>query len=83
MYKVTMTSKGQIIIPSRIRKRLNLKKGTKLNMEDDGVNIIIKPETGDYIKSLEGAFGRGGKITDYLLEEHRIQRLKEDKKWKR
>ena len=83
MYTVTLTQKGQIIIPAKIRKRLRLKKGTRLHIDDDGAVITIRPETPEYIRSLEGVFGRDGNVTDMLVAEHRAERLKEDKKWKR
>ena len=83
MYTVTITEKGQIVIPAKIRKQLKLKKGTKLNVEANGVQIIIKPETADYIRSLKGSLGKGGNVADMLIQEHRAEVEKEDKKWKR
>ncbi|MFH1903587.1 MAG: AbrB/MazE/SpoVT family DNA-binding domain-containing protein, partial [Candidatus Omnitrophota bacterium] len=30
----TVTTKGQIVIPSKIRRRLNIKRGTRLYVEE-------------------------------------------------
>ena len=83
MYTVTLTQKGQIVIPAKIRRRLRLKKGTKLHVDDDGVIITIRPETPEYIKSLRGMYKGGEHTTGGLVAEHRAEMLKEDKKWKR
>lgn len=39
---VTVSSRGQISIPSNIRKDLNLEKGTKLLIASKNDNIILK-----------------------------------------
>ncbi len=69
MYVVTATQKGQIVIPAKIRKRLHIKKGTKLYLEEDGKQIIIKPATPEYIDSLAGMIGSKEKLSDFLLKE--------------
>lgn len=38
----TVSSKGQIVVPSRIREELNLKSGEKLMIIADGSNIMLK-----------------------------------------
>ncbi|MEX2720668.1 MAG: AbrB/MazE/SpoVT family DNA-binding domain-containing protein [Candidatus Wukongarchaeota archaeon] len=39
---ITLTSKGQITIPKRIRKTLNLEKGDKLEIfvDEEGIRIV-------------------------------------------
>jgi len=37
------STKGQVVIPSSIRKRLGIKAGTKLIAMTDGVNLLLKP----------------------------------------
>ena len=39
----TLSSKGQIVIPSATRKHLSLKPGTRLVLYTDGTNIVLKP----------------------------------------
>lgn len=51
MQSVTMSTKGQIIIPADIRKKYGLKKGEKLIIEDEDGYIKMIPETTD-LKSL-------------------------------
>ena len=37
------STKGQVVIPARIRKQLGLKPGTKLIAMTDGTNLLLKP----------------------------------------
>ena len=43
-FEVTnVSTRGQVVIPSYIRERLNLKTGAKLIVIQDGENILLKP----------------------------------------
>lgn len=56
------TSKGQVVIPSKIRKQLGIKDGTYLQIDVNAVTrqIILTPVTREYIHSLRGKYkGRG------------------------
>ena len=50
----SVTSKGQIVIPSKLRKELNIKKGTRLSVEIKGAEIIFKPVTEEYFRKMAG-----------------------------
>lgn len=43
METVTISSKGQIVIPARLRKRMKLKKGRRFIIEEEEEGIILKP----------------------------------------
>ena len=43
MEVVKLSSKGQIVIPAKIRKELKLSKGDKLLLERKGDAIILRP----------------------------------------
>ncbi|MBC7091063.1 MAG: AbrB/MazE/SpoVT family DNA-binding domain-containing protein [Nitrososphaeria archaeon] len=45
MEKVTVTSKGQITIPSKMRRTLNIVKGTNLIVVQEGNTLRIIPVT--------------------------------------
>ena len=72
-----VTTKGQIVIPSKIRRKYNIKKGTKLFIEENGTEIILKPVTPEYIEKLVGILGTKGKLTKLLLEERAKDRERE------
>ncbi len=48
------TSKGQIVIPSKIRRKYGIEEGTRIEfIEEDGY-IIMKPITPQYVHNLRG-----------------------------
>jgi AbrB family looped-hinge helix DNA binding protein len=54
MQTITMSAKGQIVIPLRIRKKFGLKKGEKLFIEVEDNDIKLTPKTVD-ITTLVGS----------------------------
>ncbi len=55
MEHVTVSSKGQIAIPKRVREALNLIEGTRLTLEVRGREIVLSKGGG--WKKLQGAGG--------------------------
>jgi len=58
MESIRATSKGQMIIPKRIRKALDIRSGTQLNVELDpgrGFKVTIKPT--DRVERVRGLAG--------------------------
>lgn len=54
MQTITMSAKGQVVIPLRIRKRFGLKKGEKLIVNVENMDIKLTPKTVD-ITTLVGS----------------------------
>ena len=78
-----VTSKGQLVVPSRIRRRFGIKPGTRVNFVEEGERIIFQPVTKEYINSFCGVFKQkpGEKsIVQELIEERRAEKAKEDRK---
>ncbi len=69
MTTTVVTTKGQIVIPSKIRRRLNIKRGTKLYIEERGDELIIKTVTPAYFEKIAGVLQTKGKLSKTLLEE--------------
>lgn len=69
MTTTIVTTKGQIVIPSKIRNRLKIKKGTKLYIEERGNELILKPVTPEYFERIAGVLPTKGKLSKALLEE--------------
>jgi AbrB family looped-hinge helix DNA binding protein len=44
METVTLSTKGQLVIPASVRGALRLKPGNRLNVSIQGGNIVLKPE---------------------------------------
>lgn len=64
-----VTSKGQLVIPARIRKRLGIKPGTKVCFVERGNEILFQPVTKEYIKSVCGMLKSDSSVTEELLKE--------------
>jgi AbrB family looped-hinge helix DNA binding protein len=72
-----VTTKGQIVIPSKIRRRLNIKKGTTLHIEERGDELILKPITPAYFERIAGVLPTKGKLSKALLNERARDRERE------
>lgn len=72
-----VTTKGQVVIPSKIRRKFNIKKGTRLYIEDNGEEIILKPITAAYFDKLAGILPTKGKLTRALLRERALDKERE------
>ena len=68
---VTSTIKGQIVIPAEIRARFKIKKGTHVNVYDDGKRIIVEPLANDPIAEGRGILKTRGKILRSLMEDRK------------
>jgi AbrB family looped-hinge helix DNA binding protein len=73
--ETTATTKGQIVIPSSIRRKFGIKEGTRIQIEvnEKARQIILKPITRDYIHSLRGRF-RGKGLLKALEAEKKRER---------
>jgi AbrB family looped-hinge helix DNA binding protein len=73
--ETTATAKGQIVIPSSIRRKLGIKEGTRIRIEvnEKANQIILKPITREYVHSLRGRF-RGKGLVKALMAEKKRER---------
>jgi AbrB family looped-hinge helix DNA binding protein len=69
------TSKGQIVIPSSIRRKLGIKEGTRIQIElnEAEKEIVLKPITRDYVHSKRGKL-RGRGLMKALMAEKKWER---------
>jgi AbrB family looped-hinge helix DNA binding protein len=56
--KTYATTKGQIVIPAKLRRKYKIKAGTKINVIDTGEAILLKPITEESLKRLQGRLKR-------------------------
>lgn len=70
MITTTVSSRGEVILPSIIRKKNRIKKGTKFIIEVEGDKIILIPINRDYFERLSGSISsRKGKLLRALSRE--------------
>lgn len=69
-----VTSKGQVVIPAKIRRKFGIQIGTKIQFAEENGEIIMIPITDETIDSNIGLFNSGGKLLKSLLEEKRKEK---------
>lgn len=74
MDRSVVTVKGQVVIPSRLRRRFGIKKGTQVYLYERDGEIVIKPITDEYIQKMAGMAGTKGKLLKALMEEKAKER---------
>lgn len=73
------TKKGQILIPKKLRKKIGIKPGSKVQLLEIEGAIIIKPVPEDPIASACGFLQGDFSLTQDLIEEHKKE-LERDRK---
>jgi AbrB family looped-hinge helix DNA binding protein len=73
----TMSSRGQIVIPKRIREALHLAEGERFDIHIEGNRLVLVSHTGSYNdwRSLRGAFGPAVEPVQNITAENRKQEL--------
>lgn len=59
----TVSSKGQIVIPSHLRKRYGMKEGTTILIQEEQGRLVLAPSNFDAVLAL------GGSLRDLPLED--------------
>ena len=70
---------GQIVIPSRIRKHLNIKPGMQFVVQEQGRRIIVERVDEQFFDQFAGIL-KGTKATEELLKERRRDKERENSK---
>ena len=70
----TMSSKGQIVIPAKIRSRYNLKEGTRIHIEEKEQELILRAVTGEYFRKIAGTLKTKGRLSKQLISERKRDR---------
>jgi len=80
--EAAVTTKGQIVIPVKLRQRLGIKKGTRLHVEEREGEVILRPLNREYFQKMSGILKGGGLVKalektraeDRKREEDKIER---------
>jgi len=70
----TVTSKGQLVIPARLRRKFGIHKGTRVALVEQDHHIILQPITREFIRSLQGSLKGGPSALKILLRERKRER---------
>jgi len=72
----SLSTKGQIIIPKKIREALGLRPGAKFIIELEGDSVILKPVKVDVAQRLYGRYRELDLLKD--LEEEHLREVERD-----
>lgn len=72
-----VTSKGQIVLPAKIRSRYRINRGTRISIEERDDELVLKPLTEAYLNKIAGTLKTKGKLAKKLLGERKKEREKE------
>ena len=75
-----VTSKGQLVVPAKLRRRFGIKPGTKVYFIERGGEIVFQPVTKEYIRSVCGMLKSETSVTQELLKERAKDREREEAK---
>lgn len=70
----TVTTKGQLVIPAKLRRKYSIRKGTQVAFVEDQGRLILQPITPEFIRSLRGSLRDGHSSLDSLLEDRKRER---------
>ena len=70
---VSFGTKGQVVIPRRLRKEFEIEDGTKATVVATPEGILLKPITRTYIKSLRGSL-KGTKAMETFMAERKREK---------
>ncbi len=78
----TVSSKGQIVIPAEIRKKLRIKGGTRVAVSERGGEITLTPNPFDALLALRGCLSHVEDVEAWWIEEKRKEYEREEAKIK-
>ena len=76
MEKSVVTVKGQVVIPSKLRRKFGIKKGTRVFVYEKNGEIVVRPITDEYIEGMARMTGTRGNLLRALKEEKAKERLR-------
>ena len=78
-----ITSKGQLVVPARLRRKYGIKPGTRICFLERDHEIIFQPVTKEYIRNVCGMLKSETSVTKALLEERARDKEREEKKFEK
>jgi AbrB family looped-hinge helix DNA binding protein len=70
----TVTTKGQLVIPSKLRRKYSIKEGTRVAFLEQENRLVLQPLTPEFIRSLRGSLRGEPSALTALLEDRKRER---------
>ena len=70
----TVTTKGQLVIPSKLRRKYSIREGTQVAFLEQENRLVLQPLTPQLIRSLRGSLKGEPSALKALLEDRKQER---------
>jgi len=70
----TVTTKGQLVIPSKLRRKYAIRKGTQVAFVEEENRLVLQPLTPEFIRSLRGSLKGEPSALKILQQERKRDR---------
>jgi AbrB family looped-hinge helix DNA binding protein len=70
----TITTKGQLVIPAKLRRKYKIATGTQVAFVEEENRLILQPLTPEFIRSLRGSLKSKPSARDILHQERQRDR---------
>lgn len=70
----TVTSKGQLVIPSKLRRKHGIRRGTRMAFVEEEGKLVLQPLTPEFVRSLRGSLKGDRSALEILLAERKRER---------
>ena len=70
----TVTTKGQLVIPSKLRRKFGIRKGTQVAFLEEYQRLVLQPLTPEFIRSLRGSLMGEPSALKFLLGDRKKER---------
>jgi len=67
----TVSTKGQLVIPSQMRTQLGIRPGTRVAVALEGDHIVLYPVSERLVEESKGMLAGGPSLSDELQQERR------------
>lgn len=69
-----VTTKGQLVVPARLRRKYGIKPGTQINFVERDDEILFQPVTKEFVRSVRGMLTTSNDVGSELLRERRREK---------
>jgi AbrB family looped-hinge helix DNA binding protein len=70
----TVTTKGQLVIPAKLRRKYGIRKGTKVAFVEEKDRLVLQPLTLAFLDRLRGSLKGEPSLLETLLEDRKKER---------
>ncbi|HET7258833.1 MAG TPA: AbrB/MazE/SpoVT family DNA-binding domain-containing protein [Candidatus Acidoferrum sp.] len=70
----TVTTKGQLVIPAKLRRKYAIREGTRVAFVEEENRLVLQPLTPEFVSSLRGSLKGDRSALNILLADRKRER---------